>query len=112
MITLKQFDAFPPGEVFASGLTINSPFSGILVAENVMHEGLKWVAVKAPMTDTWYAYVGSDTQTFEYIRGSGIGLDIKNIKKLIQCEPEVYWRYWTQYNKNIGKIGTVKQNVQ
>ena len=91
MITLKEYNTFPIGEVFLSGLTVNSPF-GVYMTENESGRGLKWVAVKGQID--WALYIGWDDEDFEHIKKHGDKVtNKKNIKKLVNCSEEVLCLY-------------------
>lgn len=88
-MTLEELQAFPNGEVFATGVLPNSP-EGLYITSSNIDEPLRWIAKKgyAPGCD-WAVYCHWAYHDVEWIkeRGDKVTTD-SNIQKCVPCDQE------------------------
>lgn len=90
MLTKKEFDKLPNGEVFATGVQPNSP-EGIFM--NRDGGEIRWVATKGDIND-WTIYCHWESSTVEWIKNLGDKIhNPAHIKLCVPCEDEVFKLY-------------------
>ena len=90
MLTLKEFDALPNGEVFATGVLPNSRDGIFMTIEG---GNLRWVAKKGYGYD-WAIYCHWDYNSVEWIAESGDKVHKEqHIQKCVPCEDDVFKLY-------------------
>lgn len=91
-IDLHTFNKILPGTVFAHGLIENSP-EGLYMTNTNIGKQLLWVAKKGHGND-WCIYTHWDSKGFLYVVEQGDKVNgADNIKKLVNCEPNVLKLY-------------------
>lgn len=91
-MTIETFNKIPAGEVFAMGVTPNSP-DGLYMTSTNRGKLLRWVAVKGH-ADDWALYTHWAEHSFVYVSESGDKVyDKKHIQLLLPCTPEVAIKY-------------------
>jgi hypothetical protein len=92
IITLREFNKIPDGEIFAKGILPNSP-EGIYMTDNSPGVNLKWLAIKGYANDFaiychWFYF------TDEYVADHGQKMTSKeNILKCLPCDEELIKLY-------------------
>ena len=87
---MEKFNSIPYGSVMFKGTIIDGP-GGISMANS--GNMLKWIAKKGSGPD-WAIYCGWDTWHNIYILQNGQKVnDEQNIRKLVNCEDEVFNLY-------------------
>ena len=90
MLTLKEFDALPLGEVFATGVLPNS-LEGIFMTNDGGE--LRWVAKKGWGHD-WAIYCHWISHNFKWVTEHGDKVHQENhIKRCVPCGNEVFKIY-------------------
>jgi len=95
MLTLEELQAFPDGEVFATGVLPNTPEGLFMTVSNPGRE-LRWIAKKgyAPNGD-WAIYCHwADTYDVAWITEEGDKVTmVSNIQKCVPCTEECLSHY-------------------
>jgi len=93
MLTLKEFEKLRPGEIFAHGLTSDSPQGINLTGSG---ETLLWVARKGAVND--FAVYALPVELAEWSAGKAAAHgdkvhDRETIRRLLNCDDDVLARY-------------------
>lgn len=92
LMTLEEFNQLIDGEIFATGLSPNSP-EGIFMTDIHQGDDLRWIAIKGYGFD-WAIYCYWETASIEYIKSQGQKVASKqNIQKCVPCSEEVFNLY-------------------
>jgi hypothetical protein len=92
MLTKKEFDKLPLGEIFATGVLPNSP-EGLFMTNSNSGKMLRWIAKKGWGYD-WCIYCYWDEWDTEEIAQSGDKVTSElHIKKCVPCTDEIFKIY-------------------
>ena len=94
MLTLKELQAFPDGEVFATGVLPNNHI-GIFLTNTREGDGLRWVAKKGWGYTDWAIYAHWDDEhdtAWIADHGDKVTTD-HNIQRCVPCEDDVLKLY-------------------
>ena len=92
MLTIKEFNSLPDGEIFATGILPNSP-EGLFM--NRDGGNLRWIAIKGLGYD-WCIYCHWDYHDEEWISQRGDKVhNTLHIKMCVPCDDDVFARYRT-----------------
>ena len=88
-LTMDVFETLPNGEIFATGMTPDSP-TGLNMTGRAGDRVLRWVAVKG-WCDDWAVYCGWATEMTDHMvsRNGDKVQDMANIKNIIDADDEV-----------------------
>lgn len=90
IITKKEFDSFPAGEIFGMGILPNSP-EGLFMTNNGGE--LKWIAKKG-YADDWCIYCHWSYNSLEFIANCGDKVTSRiHIERCVPCDDEVFKCY-------------------
>ena len=91
-LTLQDLKNMKPAEIFAMGITENSP-DGIFMTNSNLGKKLLWVAKRGDIYD-WAIYIHWAENGEDYVISNGDKVINKsNIKKLVPCDIEAFKMY-------------------
>ncbi len=93
LLTLDKLKAMKPGEIFANGLTTNSP-DGLYMTDENLNGELRWLAKRGDGYHDWAIYSFWSTHDLDWIMQHGQKVSNENnIKKLVACEDAAFELY-------------------